>query len=216
MYKIDLGLLLTQAFGVGLSRIRRYGRLGEAGNGMQRVGTNLFVDVPEAQVTEGNVTSSMGVPILMPVKFLGSRYKTLGQGGQPVFVEYPDWQMPPATLVEVTRSKIIQRTRIAGRNGTVKEYIGEDDWQVTFKGLIVNPDSMDAPPETGIRAFREMTGVPDAIGVEADIFEWLGIDSLVVTRRSPLIQLEGFSNVVGYSFEAFSDEPVEVRLRDGL
>jgi len=37
------------------------------------------------------------------------------------------------------------RTKIAGANGSVKEEIGLNDWQITIRGLIINYTNDDYP-----------------------------------------------------------------------
>jgi len=122
--------------------------------------------------------------------------------------------MPAASLIEINRPKVIQKTQIAGRNGSVKELISDDDFDIRLRGLIVNSDD-DTPPEDGVRWFMETVAVPQAIQVECELFDWLGIDEVVV-RDYSLFQVEGFQHIMAYTINLWSDEPVEVKLRDGL
>ena len=45
-------------------------------------------------------------------------------------------------LFEVNKTKEIVKTKIVGRNGTVKEYIGDSDYNITIKGVIVGKNGI--------------------------------------------------------------------------
>ncbi|MGB1217370.1 MAG: DUF6046 domain-containing protein, partial [Saprospiraceae bacterium] len=150
--------------------------------------------------------SYMNSPIVAPMKFIGGRYKE--NRSDTAFIAYEDFDMPPVTLVEFSRRKNIIQTRVAGRDGTVKEYIGMDDYQVTFRGMMVNREE-NLPPELQIRQFAALTEVPDKIDIEGDFFEYLGIFSLVVESWT-LPQLEGHPAVQPFTLTCIQDKPFEI------
>jgi hypothetical protein len=51
-------------------------------------------------------------------------------------------------LLRVSQSKKIVKTEIQGMRGTVKEYIGEDDWQITINGLLVGENGKNPTEDT--------------------------------------------------------------------
>ena len=57
--------------------------------------------------------------------------------------------------------------------------------------------------------------VPKDLQVESEILEWLGIYRMVVESWS-LPVLEGYPNVQPFTITAISDQPIELRIRDGL
>ncbi len=203
--------MLQRAFLVGAGSVKRY----ETTTG-SIVPTSLEekYDKLDISFTESDKVSILGTPIIMPLALKGGRYPVKDDTGQIQYVTYLDWDMPAASIVEINRAKIIQRTQIAGRNGSVKELISDDDFDIRIRGLIVNEDS-DAPPEEGVRWFMETVNVPQAIQVECELFDWLGIDEVVI-RDYSLFQLEGYQHVMAYTLNLWSDEPIEVKLRDGL
>ena len=124
--------------------------------------------------------------------------------------------MPFASTCEINLAKNIVKTKIAGRNGTVKEFVSTDDFTVRFKGLIVN-DDLRNPPEQGVRDFNRLLGIPAGIEVQSELFEWLGISDLVVDEDAGgVFQIEGYQHIMGFTLNCISDNPVEVKLRDGL
>jgi hypothetical protein len=214
MYSIDLSILLNRAFGVAAGSIRRYGSLGADSNkGIEATEAGQYEEL-QLSFTSSDKTSVLGTPIIMPLTLKGGRYPVKDDQGQIQYVTFLDWEMPAASLIEINRAKVIQKTQIAGRNGSVKELISDDDFDIRIRGLIVNSDS-DAPPEEGVRWFQEVVSVPQALRVDCELFDWLEIDEVVVYSYS-LFQLEGFQHVMAYTLNLWSDSPVEVRLRDGL
>jgi hypothetical protein len=210
MYSIDLSILLQRAFGVAAGSVRRYSTIGTP-IAATEVGQ---YDELELSFTSSDKTSVLGTPIIMPLTLKGGRYPVKDNQGQIQYVTFLDWEMPAASLIEINRPKVIQKTQIAGRNGSVKELISDDDFDIRLRGLIVNSDD-DTPPEDGVRWFMETVAVPQAIQVECELFDWLGIDEVVV-RDYSLFQVEGFQHIMAYTINLWSDEPVEVKLRDGL
>ena len=214
-YVIDIFDLQRKVFGLARSKVKWY-KVG--GGGIQPSGASPFPETngPFEEVAEEQVLSVLGSPVVMPVTFLAGRYADGVKDGRPIFVDYPEYVMPYPTICEVALAKNIVKTKIAGRHGTVKEFVSNDDYQVRFKGLIVNDDLVN-PPEQGIRDFNRLLNIPAPIEVQGDLFEWLGISELVVdVDAGGVFQIEGYQHVVGFTLNCISDNGVEVRLRDGL
>lgn len=211
MYRIDPFGLLQRVFGFGRERLIRHYRVGEAA--VLSSGSSSY-DLEEIPVLESDVKSYFGTPVLTPVTVEAGRYPERGENGGVNFVDYPEYQFPHTTMVEVNQPKLIRKTEISGRSGTVKEYISDGDFEIRLRGLIVN-QADDYPPELGIRAMRQILRVPAPLVVQSEFFEWLGVGDIVV-EDSGIFQLEGFSHVVAFDIRAVSDFTPEVRLRDGL
>lgn len=116
-------------------------------------------------------------------------------------------QLPPTTMVDATRKRTIVETAIAGRDGTVKELISAQDWQLHFRGLLINEKSLD-PPHAAIHEMKEMSLFQGAISVEGGIFRALGIDAIVVTDLA-IRPISGTPNAVAFEFSATSDNTDE-------
>lgn len=112
-------------------------------------------------------------------------------------------------LISVTQAKKIVTTEIQGKDGTVKEYIGLDDYQVSVVGRLsgaynVNPKELTKKLKTILSA-----GQPLAIT------NWwlqnLDITDVVITDFN-FAQTEGQYSTQYFSFNSISDKPVEVRI----
>ena len=210
MYQIDLISILRSTFSAG-NVLLRYKP--PADSALQVDSSNDYNYEPFTE-TPSTVRSSLGTPVILPVTFVGGRYKEQKENGDPVFINYPDYLLPAASIVQVSQSKEVVKTKIAGADGTFKEYIGKSDYLINIRGLIVNAVDND-PPEQGVRAFNALVDIPQAIDVECEMFEWLGIYSVVIENHT-LFQIEGFQHIMGFTLSCSSDNPVEIKLRNGL
>ncbi|MCB1158726.1 MAG: hypothetical protein H7A25_22155 [Leptospiraceae bacterium] len=64
-------------------------------------------------------------------KFLGFTASDLN----PLQIE--DYQCPRGTKVSLYQDKILSSTKVTGRNGTIKELAGFDDWHITIEFLFI-------------------------------------------------------------------------------
>lgn len=165
-------------------------------------------EIPDnVQPDEPLYTSKLGTPVYSDISFIGGRYETNTKG---VYVEYPSLKYD-AVLITVTQAKKIIKTEIQGRDGTVKEYIGMDDYVVQVNGVITGDNGRH--PSNEIADLKKMLDAPVPIGVACSYLQNLGVMSLVVESYE-LGQQQG-----GYSYQTFaitfiSDIPQELRLKN--
>ena len=112
-------------------------------------------------------------------------------------------------LIRVSQSKKIVVTEIQGRDGTVKEYIGLDDFQVQINGRLngaygVNPKDMTKHLKTILSA-----GQP--IAITSWYLQNLDIVNIVV-KDFDFPQAEGEYSTQYFSINAISDNVVEARI----
>lgn len=114
-----------------------------------------------------------------------------------------------AILISVTFPKRVVKTEIQGRDGTVKEYIGQGDAQISFKGVITGTNGVY--PTDSVAALKDMLNAPVAIPVYSEFLSNFGVNSIVF-ENSTFEQDEG-----GYSYQTFSlggisDTPLELKI----
>ncbi|HXS58986.1 MAG TPA: DUF6046 domain-containing protein [Hanamia sp.] len=112
-----------------------------------------------------------------------------------------------AILVSVVFPRNIVKTEIQGRNGTVKEYIGEGDASVTFSGVITGGNGIY--PEKIISDFMKVIKAPVAIPVICTHLQNLGIYNVVFDERT-FEQEEGSYSYQSFSVNSVSDTPQEL------
>lgn len=116
-----------------------------------------------------------GTPVFDVIAFKGS----IGQGKDGY--NLPEFTINDAPLVTIYQNNVILKTPVRGRRGTVKEWLGQSDFRVNVKCLLVNHTSNE-PPYDRIADFEEFLTAPIAhrIASGSRLMQIFGIDYLVV------------------------------------
>ena len=147
--------------------------------------------------------SSLGTLLYDDVTFPAGAYKT-NQGN---VVRYEQFKMESVTFI-VSQSKNIVRTEISGRNGTVKEYNNEGDYNITLQANINESDSL-FPADT-LLLFHELKKVPESVPIVSKILNSIfDIDNVVIDDFE-MNPNTGKSNVL-LSMKLTSDLPFNIK-----
>jgi len=168
--------------------------------------TNVLTQ-QDLAVEEGrdNLTNGFfGLPIFDIVIFEKLNYKTLQN--EDITVE--EFSMGVA-LCDVVQSKNIVTTAIQGRNGTIKEYISDGDYQINIKGVVTSA-AQDFYPDQDVRRLKAFLDAPVSFKVASVYLNRLGITDLVVNNYT-LNQSEGMRNVQYFDINCFSEKPFELQ-----
>lgn len=152
--------------------------------------------------------SLLNTPVLSNITFLGGKY-TDNSGVEKVFEEL----VYEAVLLNVSQAKKIIRTEIQGRDGTVKEYIGMDDYQITINGIITGPNGRY--PLEEVRSLKDMLDSPIPIEVACTFLQNLDVDTIVIANYE-IPQQEGGYSYQQFSISAISDIPQELRIKNNV
>lgn len=148
--------------------------------------------------------SALGTPVLTDLTLQGGTYTT--QSGQKISFEDVVLQ---TVLVNVSQPKRIITTEIQGRDGTVKEYIGMDDYQVTINGIITGPNGHF--PIDEVNALHQICKAPIPIVVISRYLHNLDIFNLVIKDFS-YEQQPGAYSLQAFTIDCMSDVPVELQI----
>lgn len=118
-------------------------------------------------------------------------------------------------IVAVSQSKNIVMTQMVGRDGTVKEYINDGDYELNIVvgiAAVRNGVIVDEYPEDGIRQLREYLKKQTALGVYSKFLDLFGINSIVIKSFS--VSQTTASNYQVISITAVSDEEYNIYSTD--
>lgn len=150
-----------------------------------------------------------GLPIFMPFSIEKFKYKD--PNGKFVIVS-PQLDFP-CCIIEIYASKNVIETEVAGRDGTVKEYISMGDYSVTIKGLLGNGDKNDARyPLQIVNHLHEIYKAPVSIPVVHRVLNKLGIYDLVIKELN-LPVIGEIENLQAFELQCLSDIPIELVLK---
>jgi hypothetical protein len=113
-----------------------------------------------------------------------------------------------ASVVDKPRN--IVRTPVHGRNGTVKEYISDDDYHIEIYGEIVSI-TPDVAPHVDVKNINDLCTLPNEIIIVSDFIHSFGVTNCVVEHFN-CRQVKGTRNVIEFTMRLLSDDPTEVQL----
>jgi hypothetical protein len=149
--------------------------------------------------------SAIGTPVYADLTLWGGTYTDNITGQQ---VDFPAIQFDAVIITVDLAAKII-KTDIQGRDGTVKEYIGQDDARVSIQGIICGWNGHYPIDEVG--KLNEWRKAPIAKLATSKFLQNLGISNLVVEECS-IPQIAGGYSYQQFSMSCLSDLPVELRI----
>ena len=116
--------------------------------------------------------------------------------------------------MDVNQDRNIIVTNIQGRDGSVKEYISNGDYNVMLRGAIVQVDA-NSYPGTEVERLHNILKQKFSIPVVSGFLNQFGIRNLTIQSFS-FPQKEGFNNTQLFEIRAVSDDDINVRLnKDG-
>lgn len=147
--------------------------------------------------------SALGTPVVADVTFVGGSYTDNDTGR---VITFPSLTLE-TVLITVSQPKRIVKTDIQGRNGSVKEYIGMDDWQITINGILTGPNGIF--PVEDFSDIRDIFKAPITIPVVSRYLQLLEIFSIVVQDYLFDQEPGGYSKQ-NFTLQCISDVPVEL------
>ena len=122
-------------------------------------------------------------------------------------------------IISLNQEKNIITTSLQGKNGTVKEYISNGDYNITINAALSNykemEDSYEASleyPKEKIEALQEILNLPETLEVQSDFLTMFNIKSAVI--KSFDLQQETHSNRQSINIQMLSDESYEIKLKE--
>lgn len=118
-----------------------------------------------------------------------------------------------AVSISASRSKIIQKTRVEGRNNTIKEHISNGDYTISINGIIAESEFSQEYPKGKLFLLKQFLDAPYALKITHAILNRLGIFEIVIDSYS-IPSIEGTKNIQKFSAQATSDESSELIIRN--
>jgi len=158
---------------------------------------------------EAEKISSLGTPIIFPVKFKGGTYNRYNSKSEIETINFKDLWLPAVTLVDFRRAKVLTKTKPVGAKGTVKEHFGLDDWNISIRCLCLNDNEQSALAQ--VQAIEKFEELADSFEIEGSLFLSKKIYSLVIDEFS-VTQVQSKHGAFAIDMRCLSDEPLELIL----
>jgi len=166
--------------------------------------------IPDLSIeTEAIVSiSQLGTPIYDQVIIPGGSYvNTKGDT-----ITY-DRIIIQDVLINVNLQRNIELTNIKGREGTVKEFVSNGDYEITFNGRVTSPWNNE--PTAALFALNQVFRVEQEIQINCKYLNTVyDITDVVIIGKPQINQVEGSRNTFTFSFRAISYEEIELEVLD--
>lgn len=163
----------------------------------------LPIDTNEIGRDKPLYNSQFGTPVFSDLNVQSGSYLKNGQT-----FNFEEIKIDLA-LFTVSQRKNIQMTAIQGRDGTVKEYIADGDYDINIKGIITSTNN--SFPLEAFRALKNVLKAPIPLVVNSWYLNEFGIFNIVVTEYE-FIQEPGKFSAQAFNIHAVSDTPIELSL----
>lgn len=185
------------------------------GFGLRAIQTYQYRDnIGEALQTGGTEHREVSIPEVDNLSIESDEKPQVSQLGNNVFSDLlvRDAETGVAlyldtVLYDINQSKILVKTTIPGRTGSIKEYVSDDDYEISIKGAIIHPVKGQYPMDR-VRDFRDLMKAPRNLDVTSTLLQLWEIDEIVIEDYS-LPQREGYENMQLFKITALSDIPIE-------
>ena len=167
-------------------------------------GANPFTGkIPGTTPDSPLYNSVLGTPVYTNLEFQAGSWQD-NQGNTHTW----DALTLDTVLITVEKIKNIISTSIQGRDGTIKEYIGDGDYVITVNGMITGGNTIR--PVQDIATFNNIVNAKAPIAVNSNMLTPMGVYNIVITRCT-YPSKEGSYSYQLFSLSALSDFPIELK-----
>lgn len=201
--------LILKGFGLQALKTRLYDIGGTGSNG--RTPDYGEIEGQEADEKAPVGVSYLGTPVFMNIAFKGGSYVDKKNNDIPYGSE--DLFEINTVLCDVSITKQIITTNIQGVNGSVKEYISQNDYDVTIRGALVD-ESGQRYPEDQVLQLVEFCEVPDSVKIFSRFLNDNFNIQFLTIQSVNFPQIEGTENVQLFEIKALSDDPIQLTINE--
>lgn len=135
----------------------------------------LYEGIQTIPLPASNVMSVLGTPIYEQITLTVPATVTNGVTTSPQSTyTFPDWP-----LFDISPGWLIEKENTQGGNGSVKEFIQQDDFQITIRGFLINYASQDYPEQL-LSDLWAVINAKKALGITSRVFNLLDIHNIVI------------------------------------
>lgn len=119
----------------------------------------------------------------------------------------------PAAIIQVSAHKNIVKTPLAGQGQAVIEIVGFEIYQISVAGLVIDENGFPHYQIADLE--KKLFKINEALAVECEFLRMFDIHYIVIEDYS-FPPIEGLENAMAFEFVAYSDQPIELELKNGL
>lgn len=177
-----------------------------------RLGPRYVFGTQPQDMPAPGVNSLLGTVVYSPIEFKGEAPVTGIVAGNITHGAARTVLRVDTALITVRQQKIIKKTTIQGRAGTIKEYISQGDFDIEIRGCIISPYP-NVFPEDDFRTFTETLDREESIEVVCEFLSRIGDGIKFITVDDyEISEILGTRNQVDFVIKASSDRTEQIIL----
>lgn len=151
-------------------------------------------------------TSFLGTPVYSNLTIRAGSFVDPVNGQT---IKYPDLRID-TVLFDVNREKNIVVTDVQGRDGSIKEYIGNRDFQIGMNGVLVS-NLINVAPVDLKAVLIAICNAKTSLEVTSQFLNDLGIFNIVISNYR-FAERAGSHSTIDFSLQAISDIPYDLEI----
>ena len=154
-----------------------------------------------------SIQSVLGTPIYEQITLSVPAVVVNGKPQTQAFTyTFPDWP-----LFDISPAWLIKKENIQGGNGSVKEFISQDDFSITIRGFLINNADQGYPDQL-LSDLWKVINSKQSLGITSKVFTLLDIHNIVIlSAKFPSV--EGYMIMQPFELECISDTPAILQLQ---
>lgn len=144
--------------------------------------------------------NALGIEVFMPITLTDPKSDSNGQKETKLFLEN--------TIISCRLKKTIIETPLVNQQGTVKEVISIDDWDIDIKGIIVSPDTeyYNSYPDAAVKLLTDMVFIGNSLEIQNALTAiCLSDNEKIVIKEFSLPEMRGVENAQAFELRCVSD-----------
>ncbi len=168
----------------------------------------LYEGIQTIPLPTTGIKSTLGTPIYEQITLTVPTYDLHGlkTSNEPVVYTFPDWP-----LFDISLPLQIVKENMQGGIGTIKEFISQDDFQITIRGFLINYASQDYPEQLLSELWAVINSKKPLL-ITSRVFNLLDIHNIII-QDAKFPALEGYMNVQPFELNCISDRPVILQIK---
>lgn len=116
-------------------------------------------------------------------------------------------------IMDISQTRNITQTQIAGRDGSVNEFINNDDYSITIRGYFDSGEP-DTYPTKEVGYLSALLKAPISVKCHSNFLNIFEISELVFTNYN-FFQQTGLRNIQYFELTAMSEIPFQIQAQQG-
>ena len=157
-------------------------------------------------ILEGKIVQTSNLPVTMKSVFRIEGFYYLNEENVNTFFQGIEF---PSAIVEVSATQLWAKNKVNGRQGTVKQFLGLGDYEISVEAVVVSENGRDYP-EKQMKTWQNIFQVGKELSVTYQHLQVFGIDTVIINSFT-INQKKGHEGTYEFSFSLSSHSTINLQ-----